>query len=112
MKKIAIIIFILLHIVLYGQKQDTIKLTEITIVSDKTPLKIKNVPASISIINSTFLQKNIKTIGADEALRLVPGLMIDNQHNSEKMHIYIRGQGILTENGIIRKNILQTITKT
>ena len=41
-----------------------------------------------------------KTAGAEEALRLIPGVRIDNQHDGERVHVSIRGQGILTERGL------------
>jgi iron complex outermembrane receptor protein len=41
-----------------------------------------------------------KATAAEEALRLVPGVRIDNQHNGERIHMSIRGQGILTERGL------------
>ena len=31
---------------------------------------------------------------------LYPGVRIDNQHNGERVHLSIRGQGILTERGL------------
>lgn len=40
-----------------------------------------------------------KFIAAEEALRLVPGVRVDNQHNGKRVHFSIRGQGILTERG-------------
>jgi iron complex outermembrane receptor protein len=41
-----------------------------------------------------------KSAGAEEALRLIPGVRIDNQHDGERVHVSIRGQGILTERGL------------
>jgi iron complex outermembrane recepter protein len=39
-------------------------------------------------------------IAVDEALRLVPGVRIDNQADGSRVHMSIRGQGILSERGI------------
>ena len=40
-----------------------------------------------------------RTIGIDEVLKLVPGVKVDNQADGERVHLSIRGQGILTERG-------------
>ena len=39
-------------------------------------------------------------VAAEEALQGVPGVRIDNQADGERVHISIRGQGVLTESGI------------
>lgn len=54
----------------------------------------------MSVVNPAALFSMPKAIGAEEALRLVPGVRIDNQHNGERIHMSIRGQGILTERGV------------
>ena len=41
-----------------------------------------------------------ETKAAEEALARVPGVRIDNQADGERVHISIRGQGVLTESGI------------
>jgi iron complex outermembrane receptor protein len=41
-----------------------------------------------------------RSIAADEALIAVPGVRVENQLNGSKVHLSIRGQGILTERGI------------
>jgi iron complex outermembrane receptor protein len=41
-----------------------------------------------------------RSIAADEALQLVPGVRIDNQANGSRLHMSIRGQGILSERGL------------
>jgi iron complex outermembrane receptor protein len=86
----------------YGQdnKQDTIKLDAVIISANRIPIVLKNTPGAISLVTPKTLSAMPKTIGAEEALRLVPGVRIDNQHNGERIHMSIRGQGILTERGI------------
>ncbi len=54
----------------------------------------------MSVATLSVLSSVPKAIGAEEALRLVPGVRIDNQHNGERIHMSIRGQGILTERGV------------
>lgn len=86
---------------LFGQeKMDTVKLQEITVTASRMPVLLKNVPASVSIVNQSQLSIMPKSIAAEEALRLVPGVRIDNQHDAERVHLSIRGQGILTERGL------------
>jgi iron complex outermembrane receptor protein len=40
-----------------------------------------------------------RTVAADEAFKLAPGIKVDNQADGERVHLSIRGQGILTERG-------------
>jgi iron complex outermembrane receptor protein len=61
---------------------------------------LKNNPGAISLVTPEVLSGMPKTAGAEEALRLIPGVRIDNQHDGERVHVSIRGQGILTERGL------------
>ena len=79
--------------------RDTIKLNEVTISAMRTVTPLKELPAPISVVNKAQLQEFSKTISADEALRLVPGLKVENGTDGSRVHLYIRGQGILTESG-------------
>ena len=79
---------------------DTIKLNEVIISANKLPVSLINNPGSVSLVTPQMLSVLPKSIGAEEALRLVPGVRIDNQHGGERVHISIRGQGILTERGL------------
>jgi len=91
--------------ILFAQNktQDTLKkieLKEVIIISNRQPVMLKNNPGSISLVTSEMMKLIPKGIGAEEALRLVPGVRIDNQHDGERVHLSIRGQGILTERGL------------
>jgi iron complex outermembrane receptor protein len=91
--------------ILYGQNElpDTVKvinLNEIIVTANKIPVSLKNNPGPVSLVTSDMLSLLPKTIAVDEALRLVPGVRIDNQHGGERVHLSIRGQGILTERGL------------
>jgi iron complex outermembrane receptor protein len=77
-----------------------VNLQELIISSNRLPIPLKNNPGSVSVVQPEVLQMMPKTIGAEEALRLVPGVRIDNQHDGERVHLSIRGQGILTERGL------------
>ena len=91
--------------IILGQNQmsDTVikvKLGEVVITANKLPILLKSNPGSVSLVTPEILSTMPKAIGAEEALRLVPGLRIDNQHDGERVHLSIRGQGILTERGL------------
>jgi iron complex outermembrane recepter protein len=106
------LIFILIFFIsafnfVYGQKEkedkDTMKYylnTEIIVTAPRMNLQLKNIPFSTSVINSDVINTVPRLIAVDEALKLVPGVKIDNQADGMRVHMSIRGQGILTERGI------------
>ena len=64
-------------------------------------IPLRENPAATSVIDAETIQKTTsKSIAADEALKLVPGVKVDNQADGERVHLSIRGQGLLTERGI------------
>ena len=90
---------------IFGQNEtaDTTKiinLNEVIVTANKLPIRLKNNTSSISIVTPEMISIIPKGIGAEEALRLTPGVRIDNQHDGERVHLSIRGQGILTERGL------------
>ncbi|NPA68812.1 MAG: TonB-dependent receptor, partial [Chlorobi bacterium] len=89
-----------------NNNEDTLKIEEVIINSNRIPVLLKNTPCAISLADSSVLDIMPKTCGAEEALRLVPGIRIENQHNGERVHISIRGQGILTERGLRGTGVL------
>lgn len=103
-KNILFIILLFSGSMLLAQNQadttKTLQLKEVVVTANRQPVKLKNNPGALSLVTSKSLSLMPKSIGADEALRLVPGVRIDNQHDGERVHISIRGQGILTENGL------------
>ncbi|MCX6258092.1 MAG: TonB-dependent receptor [Bacteroidia bacterium] len=78
----------------------SIKLKEVVVTANRLPILLKSNPGSVSLVTPVTLSNMPKAIAADEALRLVPGVRIDNQHDGERIHMSIRGQGILTERGL------------
>ena len=107
MKKLIILLFVLFCItsVLKAQDEnaDTVKqvtLENVIVTANRLPITLKSNPGSISLVTPEMLTLMPKTIGVEEALRLVPGVRIDNQHGGERVHVSIRGQGILTERGL------------
>ena len=90
---------------LFGQNENpdtikTINLGEVVITANRVPVLLKNNTGSVSLVTSRSLINMPKSIGIEEVLRLVPGVRIDNQHDGERVHVSIRGQGILTERGL------------
>jgi len=79
--------------------RDTIKLDEVVVQAMRTVTPLKELPAAISIVSKPQLLEFSKTISADEALRLVPGVNVENGTDGSRVHLYIRGQGILSESG-------------
>jgi iron complex outermembrane receptor protein len=74
--------------------------TEIVVTAPRMGIPYKEAPGATTVVGDDTLQAMPKGISAGEALPLVPGVKIDTQFDSEKVHISIRGQGILTEYGI------------
>ena len=83
-----------------GLVTDTIRynnIGEILVTAYRISSPLKMNPGAVSLINTPVLQTMPRTISAEEALRLVPGVRIDNQANGSRIHLSIRGQGILSE---------------
>lgn len=109
-RKIFLFIWLLLCFVAFAVAQkpangttDTlnpISLQEIIITGNRINIPLKLNPAATSIVTGKELQTMPRSIAADEALRLVPGVRIDNQANGSRLHMSIRGQGILSERGL------------
>jgi iron complex outermembrane receptor protein len=75
--------------------------TEIIVSAPRMEIPLADNPAATTVVDTNTLAKTeAKTIAANEALALVPGVKVDNQADGERVHISIRGQGILTERGI------------
>lgn len=85
------------------QKADTLKIYDldgIVVTANKIPTLLKNSTSAVSMVSDEVLKTMPRSIAADEALRLVPGVRIDNQANGSRLHMSIRGQGILSERGL------------
>lgn len=76
-----------------------INLNEVIVSALRTNIPLIEIPSSISVVSGDQLITFNKTIAADEAFRLVPGVRIDNGTGGSRVHFYIRGQGVLTESG-------------
>jgi len=74
--------------------------TDILVTAPRMEVPYKEAPGATTVVGQEVLQEMPQTVSAAEALNLVPGVSVDNQLNSEKVHLSIRGIGILSERGI------------
>jgi iron complex outermembrane recepter protein len=72
---------------------------EITVTAPRVEIPLKKNPAATTVVETPILQAMPRTIGIDEVMKLVPGVKVDNQADGERVHLSIRGEGILTERG-------------
>jgi iron complex outermembrane recepter protein len=84
-----------------GKKDSIIQklLNEVVINALRISTPLNEIPAAITVVDNNQISKMGKSIAADEALRLVPGVKIDNGTGGSRVHIYLRGQGVLSETG-------------
>jgi iron complex outermembrane receptor protein len=76
----------------------------VTAARQSIPLRLN--PAATTVVDPQSLAGMPRGVAADEAFAGVPGVRIDNQADGERVHISIRGQGVLTESGIRGINVL------
>lgn len=83
--------------------QDTLRFYEqmgIVVTALRTSIPLRLNPGATTVVGVRNLSDLPRAIAVDEALRLVPGVKVDNQADGERVHLSIRGQGILSERGI------------
>lgn len=73
---------------------------DIVVTAPRMSAPVKEIPFPVSLIDSTTMRNLPRSIALDEFTHLVPGLKVDNQSNGMRVHVSMRGQGILTERGI------------
>jgi len=78
----------------------TIVRQEVSVVASRLDIPLPVNPAATAVVVPTTFDVMPRGIGAEEALASVPGVKVENQANGERLHLYIRGQGILSEHGI------------
>ena len=81
------------------QAAQTGEKVEITVTAPRVEIPLKKNPAATTVVETPILQTMPRTIGIDEVMKLVPGVKVDNQADGERVHLSIRGEGILTERG-------------
>ena len=72
----------------------------VTVTAPRMDIPLKDTPAATTVIGAPTLAAMPRAVGAEEALQMVPGVKVDNQADGERVHMSIRGQGLLTERGI------------
>jgi iron complex outermembrane receptor protein len=72
---------------------------EVLVTAPRMDIPLKENPAATTVVETEILSGMWKTVAADEAFKLSPGIKVDNQADGERVHLSIRGQGILTERG-------------
>jgi iron complex outermembrane recepter protein len=75
-------------------------LDTIVVTAPRVETPLAQTPAAASVVGPQVLTTMPRSIAVDEAVLLVPGLKVDNQADGKRVHMSIRGQGILTERGI------------
>ncbi len=81
-------------------RRDTIPLAAIVVTAPRLSIPLVENPAATKIVGADALDALPRGIAVDEAVALVPGLRVENQANGKRVHLSMRGQGILTERGI------------
>lgn len=72
----------------------------VTVSAPRMDIPLKDTPGATTVVDDITMQSLPRGIGAEEALQSVPGVKVDNQADGERVHMSIRGQGLLTERGI------------
>ena len=72
----------------------------VLVEASRQSIPLKDNPAATTVVHARDLAGMPRGVAAEEALQGVPGVRIDNQADGERVHISIRGQGVLTESGI------------
>ncbi len=83
------------------------QLMGLTVTAPRTGVPLRVNPSATSVVDARDLNALPRSIAVDEAVRLVPGLKVDNQADGARVHMSIRGQGILSEHGIRGIKILE-----
>ena len=72
----------------------------VVVTAPRIEIPLNETPAATTVIPAEILKGMPRGIAAEEALKTVPGVKVDNQADGERVHLSIRGQGLLTERGI------------
>ena len=82
---------------------DTIRvprLGAIVVSASRLSIPLAENPAATAVVGPGVLDAVPRGIAVNEAVLLVPGVKVDNQANGKRVHMSIRGQGILSEHGL------------
>lgn len=78
----------------------------VKVLASRLDISLATNPAATTVIGPDLLNEMPRSIAIDEPLKAVPGVKVDNQANGERVHLSIRGQGILSERGIRGTQVL------
>ena len=82
------------------------RLNAIVITAPRISIPLGDNPAATRVVGPEVLRAMPRGIAVDEAVALVPGVKVDNQADGKRVHMSVRGQGILSEHGIRGINVL------
>jgi len=82
------------------------RLKTIVVTASRIDIPVSQNPAATQVVGAEDLDAMPRGIAVDEAVALVPGVKVDNQANGKRVHLSIRGQGILSEHGIRGTKVL------
>ncbi|NJD20660.1 MAG: hypothetical protein FIA95_15425, partial [Gemmatimonadetes bacterium] len=86
-----------------SQGADTLRVYEVmalTVTAMRTSIPLRLNPGATTVVDDRHLTVMPRGIAVDAAVRLVPGVKVDNQADGERVHMSNRGQGILSERGL------------
>jgi iron complex outermembrane receptor protein len=78
----------------------------VKVVASRLDISLATNPAATTVVGPDLLDEMPRSVAIDEPLKAVPGVKVDNQANGERVHLSIRGQGILSERGIRGTQVL------
>lgn len=84
----------------------TVVREEVKVVASRLDISLATNPAATAVVGGELLDEMPRSVAIDEPLKAVPGVKVDNQANGERVHLSIRGQGILSERGIRGTQVL------
>jgi iron complex outermembrane receptor protein len=89
-------------------RADTLPITlrPIVVTAPRIEVPLRENPAATQVVGVERLDLMPRGISVEEAVALVPGVKVDNQANGRRVHLSIRGQGILSERGIRGTKVL------
>jgi iron complex outermembrane receptor protein len=84
-----------------AEKKKTVDETkvEIAVTATRIEIPLKKNPAATTVVETPLIRTAPRSIAIDEVLKLVPGVKVDHQADGERVHLSIRGEGLLTERG-------------
>jgi iron complex outermembrane receptor protein len=82
------------------------RLSAIVVTAPRIAVPLGENPAATRLVGSEVLSAMPRSIAVDEAVSLVPGVKVDNQADGKRVHMSMRGQGILSEHGVRGINVL------